>query len=71
MDIITHFSPREPGGTYEIINDVVSMRDIDRLEAMVNGQGGKVGYPGGPLSYGLIEDIERRQVMGEDEDYGG
>jgi len=69
MDIITHFNPKEPSGTYDIVNDVVSMKDIDRLEALVNVQGGMVNNPGGPLSYGLVEDIERAQVVGTDGDY--
>lgn len=57
----------------DIIEDTVSMRDIDRLEAIANVTGGKVRGPIGALSYGLIEDIGRAEnrvnARENDEDY--
>lgn len=50
---------------------IVTMREIDRLERLVKMQSpGRYSGGGGLRSYGLLEDIERDQVMGE-EDYNG
>lgn len=67
-----------------ITNDIVSMRDIDRLEAIVRVNGGMVADNGREyeeilalerrrtgVSYGLLEDLERAQVIGTDGDYDG